>query len=376
MTYNAAWMPTGERPRPWWKHWWVWVLVGVVAVGIASGVAVPRLLRSSQTTAVGSGYLAGTSTHIIFVQWTNTAGRLSGTAHVTSTNGTAPTRKVSSYTLAVSGRVDGSTIVVRFGYRVEQFGKFTGATFTINFPNGKGSLLPLTFHSTETQTYDQRVARLQSRVASANAQAHNHERIVADEGAVDHALHVLNAALADLTTIRSKLPALVAAVRTALTKETAALTQTRAALSAASATHTATSVCTAADTVRTDADAVSTAADAVRTAVRTVERYLTTSSSTGLRQVMAEITPDVVALHNAGGAVPQFQPPQVPSPTAIHQALAAATSAGASAVSAVNALVTTANNDIDAADAAASQALAARSCGAAPSATHLTALSW
>lgn len=363
--------------RPWWKRWWAWTAIGaLVALGVTAGIAAPKLMNSSHTEAVGSGYLAAVRTTLVFVQWTDTAGHLSGTVHAATSSGVAPTRTITSRTISVAGRVSGSTISLRFTFGPEQFGRFTGSAFTINFPEGGGALIPVTFHAVTTGEYDQQVGRLQARIAKANAQARRQQEILTDEGRVDHALHALDTALTELTTISARLPGLVAAVRTALTTESAALTQTRDALAAASSTNTTTGVCTAADVVQTDANAVRTAADSVRTAVNSIASYLTTTSTSGLHQVIGEVTPDVVDLHNAEQAVPQYRPPLVPSATSIRQDVTTATGAGASAVAAVNALITSANGDMAAADAAAAQALAAHSCGSAPSPTHLTPLSW
>lgn len=93
------------------------------------------------------------------------------------------------------------------------------------------------------------------------------------------------------------------------------------------------------------------------------------------RLALGWIAPDETQLHNAEGAVPQYQPPGVPTQTTIQQALKAATSDGSSAVPTVNGMIATANSDMATAFALASQALAQRSCGGASSPTPIASIS-
>ena len=389
MTHDGPpWNPGPPPPEPnrnkgWWRTKWLLVIPVVLALGIAGGLIVPTAFRSPRSSskktvpAVGAGYLASARTGVFFIQWTDTGGRLRGSAQLVRPAGSAPTARLTTRTITVTGRIKDSTIVLSFDRGPQEFGTLSGGNFTVNFPQRGGTLSALTFHSASVVAYDNAVAKMRSRVETTNAAAVAARRLQADRAAVDRALTTLKSTLAELTAIESKLPGLETAVQSALTSEAADLTRTLAAAgTVTSTTPTSTSVCTGAFAVRTDAFAVRTDAFAVRTATETVAQYLDTTGSPGLRQVMNNVISDSQALQHAEAAVPSYRPTEVPTTAAIQQALSTATSAGSSTVAQVNKLIAQANSDMSAAYQAATQALAKNACGTVSATPPLTSISW
>ena len=377
--------PGGKPPKPWWRTKWLLVIPLAVALGVAGAEFMPVVFRSSTSPAtsttttapaVGSGYLASAGTGVFFIQWTNTGGDLHGTAHLVTPSGTAPTERLTTDTISVTGRLRGSTVVLSFNGGADEFGTFTAGGFTIDVPQRDGTLVPLTFRTATVVAYDRAVTRMRAQIASTNARVAAAQRLQAAMTTINNALATLKTTLATLGTIESKLPGLVAGVQAAVATEAADLTRTLAAeQNVLNSTPTATSLCTAADSVRTDADVVRTDADGVRTAADVVERSLTTSS-TGLHQIMGNITPEVQALQSDESQAPQYHPGGVPSSSTIQHALATATSDGSSTTASVNALIAQANTDMAAAFSAATQALARNSCGAVSATAPLTPIAW
>lgn len=117
----------------------------------------------------GGGWLFANADGVVFVQWTDTDGQLTGTAQVVGVNGQPPSESTSSSTVPVTGTLSGSTISLSFGGNAEQFGTISGDTFAIDFPDRSGVLVPATFRAVAASVYNGAVQSLTASAARSNS---------------------------------------------------------------------------------------------------------------------------------------------------------------------------------------------------------------
>lgn len=365
--HGATPPPTPQRRRGFPA--WLWAVVTVVVLGAAVGGlfaghvigGTPTSSRSqakattSSPPAVGSGYLATGKTWILYVQWSDHHGALSGSLQEVTATGSPPTAGVSSTTATITGTVTRDKVSLSFNGGPDRFGVLTQRGFTINVRLKSGLLVPVHFREASTRQYNLAVAHLHTQVAHANTVAAVAQQRAALRTTINKAATLVASDIAALGRAESRITTDVAAVASALETEGTQLAKTRQAEQAVLAmsphatttttfTTFTTSVCTAADSVATDSDDVATAADSVATAVGTVTSDLSGGfGTTGLQQLMSSLSSAWADYQTAQAKLSTYVPPSPPTATAIQSALASATSAGTSAAATTNGYVAQAN---------------------------------
>ena len=414
-TDNAA--PTAPRRRR-MPLGWVWILGVILLLGAAGGLfgsgifnpptslisttphysttGTPRATTlkpagsstsqpspppTTSLPAVGNGYLTTGSTWVIYLQWADHNGALSGTVQEVTATGQPPTETVTTTTGPVSGTVTGNQISLSFNGGPEDFGTLTSGGFTINFRLKTGLLAPVHFREASTRQYNLAVANLHTEVAHANTAAATAQQAAALRTAVNKAATQVRSDIASLATAESSLSKDVAAVDSALQAEGAQLaTEQKAEQGVLALPHhpTTTSVCTAADGVATDSNAVDTGANAVGTAVNTVTQDLTSGYFTGgLRQLMSTLSSAWSHYQTAQSTLPTYVPASAPIAATVHQALATATAAGTRAATKTNEYVNQANAEARSGVQYADLASRAGNCGSSqPTPALVRSLSW
>lgn len=105
---------------------------------------------------------------LIFIQWTDTGGQLSGVGQVVTVSGSLPNESTSSSTVPVTGRLSGSTIAVSFNGHAEWFGTISGDILTLNVRTKSGTLTPLTFTAATAAAYNDAVEKFTASVSQSN----------------------------------------------------------------------------------------------------------------------------------------------------------------------------------------------------------------
>jgi len=303
-----------------------------------------------QRPPVGGGWLVqGTST-VIFIQWSARQDRFSGTAQIARLTGTAPTLKITSSSVAVSGTLKGNQITLQFGAGTEEFGTISTGHFTVNFPQTDGTLAPVTFVASSASEYNSDIDALHARVTSTNVSAQQAEARAAAEKAVKQAAGSVLGDINDLATDEATLSGQVTGVKGALATETKDLSTVRSSA-------TTVSSCLTANSVGYDANSVGYDANSVGYSVNDVKREITTVQ-TGITALRAALA----TLQGKEKALPGYVPTNQPSPTAVTKAIATANGTVAQAVSTTNGYVSQANADVKAADTVARGAERSHGC--------------
>ena len=191
-------VPIYAKSRPWYKPRAWWIIPAVIVIGGAAAAALvfsqPTKAvttnhpsgTTTQTTvpdAVGTGYLAQPSDGVVFIQWTESGNRLSGTAQYETLSGSPPNQTVSTQTISVTGQLSGSTITVSFDGGASVFGTLSGGSFTVNFPQNDGSLEPITFQEASATQFNEALASLQGNTSSTDRSAAAAEAATAAQAA-------------------------------------------------------------------------------------------------------------------------------------------------------------------------------------------------
>jgi len=163
------------------KPWLIGALCAVVVLG-AGGIylgtakghsgspvaARTGAVPNSTVPPVGTGWLSKGNGYVIFIEWNDNGGAVSGSAQVLEVSGTPPGLKPNSSTIEVTGSLTNSTVTLSFNGDVSVFGQFSGGGFTIDFPQPDGTLAPLTFSAASAAAYNLAVNDLDKQVASTN----------------------------------------------------------------------------------------------------------------------------------------------------------------------------------------------------------------
>ena len=169
--------PAKKSGRTWRWIYYIFVLIVIVVVGLYFTGHLPGTggkNGSTSTTAappVGSGYLATTSSSVIFIQWNQVGATGTGVAQIANVQGHAPSQTIAVKTTTAIGQINGSNVSVNFEGVTEVFGTTSGGGFVLDFPQPDGSLAPVTFRRASAQDYNNALAALKSQVNSANAAA-------------------------------------------------------------------------------------------------------------------------------------------------------------------------------------------------------------
>ena len=388
---------------------WAWVLGVIVLLGAAAGgLFAGGVLKSGRTSprtpsatrtpsptsphttspptnslpAVGNGYLATGSTGIIYLQWADNAGALTGTLQEVRTTGQPPTETMSSTTGPISGTVTGSQISLSFNGGPDHFGTLTSGGFTINFRLANGLLTPVHFKEASTSQYNLAVARLRAEVTSANtaatvaqqkaaAEAAAAQRLAAEQAAIQTAATTVNTDIASLASAASTVVAQAKQMSGDMQNVTNALATTKAALQhdlALVSAGTKTTECyVASQTVAYEArQTVSYAARqtfgyaAQQTVIPAIKQLNTPITS--LRAAFADY-------QRVQAVLPNYVLPNAPTKTTVTGAVSKAQSTVAAAIAIANGYIEQANADVATAFGYADQAYKAANCGAPPTPT-------
>lgn len=387
-------VPPGATTPPrirWIPPSWVWILGVVVLLWATAGALFaggvldtssrsPSARTTSSLPAVGSGYLAKGSAWIVYVQWTDHHGLLSGSLQEVTATGEPPTETVSSTTITVSGVITGRKISLSFNSGPDHFGVLTSHGFTINFRIKSGLLVPMRFREASTRQYNLAVAHLHTEVAHTNTAAAAAQQVAALRTSINKAATQVETDLAALSTAEPTLAKDVGAVASALQGEGARLSTTQQAEQAvlSQPKGPTSNVCTAADEVATDSNVVDTAKNEVGTAVNVVTSDLTSGYSTsGLRQLMSALSSALTNYQTAQSKLPTYRPASTLTASGVQKALASATAAGATAAATTNGYVNQANAEAKAGVQYADATSSAGGCGwSQPTPAPVGALSW
>jgi hypothetical protein len=170
-------VPAKKSGRTWRRIYYLFVLIVIVVVGLYFTGHLPGTggkSGSTSTTAappVGAGYLAITSSSVIFIQWNQAGTTATGVAQIANVQGHAPSETIAVKTATATGQLIGSNASVNFEGVTEVFGTTSGGGFVLDFPQPDGSLAPVTFRRASAQDYNDALAALRDQVNRANAAA-------------------------------------------------------------------------------------------------------------------------------------------------------------------------------------------------------------
>ncbi|MGH9919860.1 MAG: hypothetical protein ACRD6W_13480 [Nitrososphaerales archaeon] len=372
--------------RHFWSPRWGWAAIPVVLSLVIGGslyltskptgnselgLNAPNTGNTPASTLppVGSGYLESDSSEVIFIQWNDNNGNLTGTAQEVFVNGSPPNLKTTSNTLPVTGTLNGSNISLRFELGPLEFGILSSGSFTMDFPQSDGSLAPVTFTSAPASTYNQALSQLQSEISSANQQAADAQALEQERNAIDHDAAVVQNYVAGLPQLEASLGTDVQGVQKGLQGVGADLAATHQAEEhvAGEAGGQEGQVCGDAAGVGGDAAGVSGDAAGVSGDAASVEADIA-GSYDGLRPEIAAVNSAFSQFQSDESNLPGYQPPNPPTQSEVSQAVAAANAAISQALSTTNGYIDQANGDVTTAFQYVAQAYQAGNCGSPPSA--------
>ena len=342
---------------------------GVTAGSAATSAGSAASPASSVPAAVGSGYLASGSGFIDFIQWTDHAGDLSGTAQTIGVQGSPPDTSTQSQTIPLTGSLNGSTLSVSFDGNPQTFGTISDGSFTLNFPQSDGSLGAVTFSAASASAFNQDLALLQAEISTANQNEANAEALQKQEQQIDSDAQSALNDIGALSQDESSLSSAVGQTNQALQTTGAELATTKKDDQAVQAEAqqypdgNSGGVCADAGGVGADAGGVEADAGGVEANAGGVENYLQQT-----RQQVSQLASDWAQFENAENNLPSYQPPNPPTQKQVNAATATANSAASQAVSATNSDISQANSMVATAYGYAAQAYQAGNCGTPPSA--------
>ncbi len=312
---------------------------------------------TTTTPAVGDGYLAEGQDYVVFLQWNNAGGQLSGSAQEITASGQPPKESVSTNTLPITGTLSESSISLSFSGSPQSFGTIEGNSVTLNVPQSDGSLAPITFNSAPATSFNMAVASLRSSVGSAN-------QLATDQNAISSAASAVVGDIGEITELGSNAISDAQGISPALQREAIELGSTQQLeqqVVAEAGTSNANESSTCGDAG--DADSVAGDADSVEGDAETVEYVLNQ-----LRTEITTIQSDYSTLTAAEAELPSYLPSGTPGQDDVGQAISQANNSISSALSTANGDIDQANADVTTAYQYAADANQAGNCGSAPSA--------
>ena len=117
---KTAKVPAKRSGRSWRWTYYLVVLIVIVAAALYFTGHLPGTGGkggSTSTTAappVGAGYLAATSTSVIFIQWNQAGTTATGVAQIANVQGKAPSQTIAVKTTTATGQLNGSNVSVDF----------------------------------------------------------------------------------------------------------------------------------------------------------------------------------------------------------------------------------------------------------------------
>lgn len=292
---------------------------------------------------VGGGWLAHTTSWVMFIQWSSNQGAFSGTAQYDKLVGLAPNLSFTTTSIPVSGTLSGNQITLSF-YGTEEFGTVSTGRFTVNFPQKTGALAPITFVATTAAQYNRVLAALQARASTANAAAAAAQAKAKAETQIDQTVTAVFADIQSLTTQEASLSRAVTGVKSALAAETQALVTTKQELAQVNS-------CDAAGTVR---DRAGTVVDREGTLE---DRAITVNSDiTSIEGEVSALKTAWATLEAQESALPSYLPAVQPTQTGVTKAVSSAQAAVSAALAATNKYIAQANAEAKTAATVASTA--------------------
>jgi len=126
----------------------------------------------SQGSAPG-GYLSTSNTHVLFIQWTNNNGQLSGQLQEVYISSSNP-MQVQQENEAITGTLNGSQVSLSisvFGFTKTITGTYDGSTLTLVIPDQNGQLDTVVLQSATVDDYNKAAATFESNIAGQANQA-------------------------------------------------------------------------------------------------------------------------------------------------------------------------------------------------------------
>jgi len=379
--------PQSKRRRPLWK-WTAFtvalLLVASVAALVTRGITqsaakreTARGIGASRQQALpplGSGYLATGTGYVMFIQWDDTNGQLSGSVQAVQSSGQPPDETTSSATVPVTGTISGSTLSLSFNQSPLQFGTLSNNSFTINFPESDGTLTGVVFTSSSAASYNHAVAQLNNTVTAANKTAEEQDAIAHVEHQIAKAAATVSSDISSngfftsgLVQEESNLANDVEAIPAALQTESNDLATTYAeeqkvatkAQQYPNGDYGA--VCADARGVEADARGVEADARGVEADANSVE-----SNISSVRGGISRLNSDFVTFQSDEAKLPGYQPRGAPTQQQVSSAINDANSAIASAISTTNGYIDRANAEVTTAYGYAAKAYQVGKCGTSP----------
>ena len=335
----------------------------------------PAAATSTTQAPAGSaevhGYLASLSNAVIFIQWTETNGQVTGSAEAVylSNSGTATSPEHET----VTGSIQDSNLTLSVSpdglYGTSDLsGTLQGSGFLLTIPNQSGALVPVSFVAGTAAQYDSDVVALSGQATqSSNAQAQAQQQATAEQAANGRAGTVVG----DISGLESDAGGFAGDLATMKSDVETTATDLASTQSAAGKVETEAEqypggndgqVCDDAYQVGDDAYQVGDDAYQVEDDAYQVEDDETTISNDE-----SDLTSDFQTFQQDLSAVPGYSVAQAPSQQSVNSTIEAANNTQASAVTTANQYIDDANADVTAAYSAANSADNAGGCGSAGS---------
>jgi hypothetical protein len=318
---------------------------------------------------------------VIFIQWTDVAGQLTGSAQAVYLSGA--TTNVEHET--IGGNIEASSISLTVQpdglYGTSNLsGQLEGSGLVLSIPNSNGTLVPVTFVPGTVASFDSDVAALDKQsTQTSNAQVQQQEQAQAtanlqqQESASRYAAATVASDISGMPSDVSAVAGDVAAMRSDLGSEATDLktAETDAATALAQAKQypggNDGQVCSDAATAASDVATVSSDADTVESDAYSIEDDITSvrSDQSGLESDWHSYLSSVPAGYVVANA---------PSESNVQEAINSASAEIAKLISQANSLIGAANSDVTTAFNAANAASQAGRCGPVGYSTPVTTI--
>ena len=311
------------------------------AASAAEATTPPAVTVAPNPAAAGlSGYLAIASDGVVFLQWTQADGALTGSLTMAYTPSGDPTT-LKTQNAAFTGVLSGSSVTLSFpeglGVSTTWTGAFNGSSLVLSFATASGNLNTLTFAPASVADYNQALAQVQAQVqqaqgaASAAAAAQQQQQALQQaQQAIDQDVQQVQADLGYLPPDTTQLRADVHHIPDDLAQQAKdvqqALQDEQATLTAAQQNAAGGDVCGDANTVQGDANTVQGDENTVEGDGNTLSGDVNTiqGATSQLQQAFQD-------LQGALAALPSYQPAGAPSQQDVSSAMDAANKAVAQA---------------------------------------------
>ncbi len=143
--------------------------VPCIALAFLLTACAPLLSTASSTTSKNNtspGYLYTSPTNVLFVQWTNTNGKLSGNLQETYTSSTNSTQ-IQQLNEQFTGTQAGSVVnfsLSMFGATRSITGSLNGSTLTVAVPDASGQINTIELHSATLAQYNSAINTLEAQI--------------------------------------------------------------------------------------------------------------------------------------------------------------------------------------------------------------------